>query len=216
MKIDISRVNLIEKDIEDWLYENPDALYGTFGVGAIENWIGRQYQLPSGIADLVGVRQDRMLVVIEVKNVPINKAAVLQVCRYAEDLKHIVAWRMEYPHKRDDDEPVIEMILVGPSIDDQTFNEATALGIRVFSFSVQLDLDLSRVRWTQEHREKVTDQQISIAARPEWIIYGLTLEENLERRENQSELADNELESGTEETDYSDIMWVVDEDKESE
>lgn len=26
MKIDISRLNLSEKDIEDWLYENPDAL----------------------------------------------------------------------------------------------------------------------------------------------------------------------------------------------
>lgn len=236
MKIDMSRVNLIEKDIEDWLYENPDALYGSYDIAPIENWIGRQYQLPSGVADLIGMRSDRMLVVIEVKNVPINKAAVLQVCRYAEDLKHIVGWRMGYPYKRDNGEPVIEMVLVGPSIDDQTFDEATALGIRVFRFSVQLDLTVSSVRWTQDHQEKVENRQISIASRPEWEIYGLTIDEyinqivNQNDRDEPAELADAELDSATEDaTDayldeifgpktsdngYSDIILEMPEDEE--
>lgn len=188
MKVDISRVNFLEKDIEEWLYENPDKL--TDGDSCLywdtENpmakWIGRQYQLPSGIADLIGVRENGLLVVVEVKNVPINKAAVLQVCRYADDLKYIVSYRMDYPHKASDGEPQIQMILVGPSIDDQTFIEAQSIGIRILQFSVELNLNMAGLNLTREYREKVDEQHISIAARPEWEMYGLTIDEDIEQR----------------------------------
>lgn len=181
MKIDISRVNLLEKDIEDWLYANPLALNPTYVDNPIVNWLGRQYQLPSGIADLIGVRQDKMLVVVEIKNVPINKAAVLQVCRYTSDLKRIVSSRMEYPHFRDNHEPVIEMVLVGPSVDDQTFTEARAVNVDVFTFTANLTLTIGELAWNREHYTRLNEQHEQISARPEWGIFGLTTQEDYEQ-----------------------------------
>lgn len=128
MKIDISKVNLLEKDIEDWLYAHPGVVSRRYENDAIDKWIGRQYNLPSGVADLIGVRGSGRLVVIEVKNVAINKAAILQVCRYADDLKYIVSHRANYPYVAAGGEPQIEMVVVGPSIDSQTFTEAQAVG----------------------------------------------------------------------------------------
>lgn len=212
MKIDISRVNLLERDIEDWLHENPSVLYQYCKDNPITGWIGRQYQLPSGIADLIGVRQDSKLVVIEVKNVAINKAAVLQVCRYADDLKCIVLQRTDYPHMRDWSEPVIEMIVVGPSIDPQTFTEAQAVGVRIFQFSAQLTLDISGTNWTHEYRDSRDEQHGSIAAKPEWAIYGLTIAEDIEQhvleREESSVDGDAVILRGAHLGEgYSDIMF---------
>lgn len=187
MKIDISRMNLLEKDIEDWLYENPKVITRNYEDDLIAKWIGRQYQLPSGIADLIGVRASGRLVVIEVKNVAINKAAILQVCRYARDLKEIVSTRMDYPHIRDWNEPVVDMVLVGPSIDSQTFTEAKAVGVWVYQFSVEMKLDIGLLQWGSEHYDSIRAQYESIAAKPEWEIYGLTISEDIEQRQHEKE-----------------------------
>lgn len=170
MKIDSSKVNLVEKDIEDWLYENPDVLTDRYSDDPITKWIGRQYALPSGIADLIGVRDDGLLVVVEVKNVPISKAAVLQVCRYQNDLKYIVGQRMDYPHLTAGNEPIIGMFLVGPTIDDQTFTEAQAVNVQVFQFDVSLSLHVGCLAWDHNYRNDLHEQQAKIAARPEWSI----------------------------------------------
>lgn len=194
MYIDISRVNLLEKDIEDWLYENPSGLPESYAHGAITKWIGRQYTLPSGIADLIGVHEDGMLVVVEVKNVPINKAAVLQVCRYQDDLKYIVSERVGYPHLKHDNEPEIEMVLVGPSIDGQTFSEARAVGVTTYQFTAKVTLDINRLSWNDDHRAKVRVQHAEIAARPEWEIFGLTnIEDYAQFKKEQEELKEQEL-----------------------
>lgn len=207
MLVDISRVNLLERDIEDWLFENPQELPAPYSDNPIVRWIGRQYQLPSGIADLIGLRADKKLVVVEVKNVPINKAAVLQVCRYTEDLKFIVSNRMDYPHERDGHEPLIEMILVGPSIDDQTFVEARAVGVRVLTFSAQLVLSVGELGFTRSQLDKVRKQYDDISERSEWEIYGQTYMEDVEQF---LELVDSRKE------DYSDIILASDEDSEND
>lgn len=204
MKIDISRVNLLEKDIEDWLYENPEVLSDRYDDYPIVRWIGRQYQLPSGIADLIGIREDRRVVVVEIKNVAINKSAVLQVCRYTDDMKYILTQRMDYPHVINYNEPSVEMILVGPSIDDQTFSEALAVGVRVFSFSAQLNLSIGRMQWTSDYRNRVSEQIDQIAAKQEWDIFGLTIREDVERNVFGREIEPNEI--------YSDIILVDDDE----
>lgn len=180
MKIDINRLNLLEKDIEEWLFDNPGVLPAVYKKNPIVGWIGRQYQLPSGIADLIGVREDKTLVVVEVKNVAINKAAILQVCRYTHDLKHILSNRMDYPHVRDWNEPVIEMIVVGPSIESQTFTEAQAVNVRVFQFSPVLTLNIASLSWDDDYRDSIRAQHDRISARAEWSIYGITIDEDLE------------------------------------
>lgn len=207
MNIDISRLNLLEKDIEDWLYENPGAIRAKYDGGPITKWIGRQYQLPSGVADLIGIRESNMLIVVEVKNVPINKAAILQVCRYQDDLKHIIDNRMNYPHRQDWHEPQIEMILVGPSIDGQTFTEARAVGVQVFEFSVSLDIDVNPLNWTKAHHEAVEDQRSAISTRPEWDIFGLTISQDIEQHRLEQETAANKREDFT--VEESDGLIII-------
>jgi len=180
MNIDISRVNLLEKDIEDWLFENPDKVPCSWGDRTVERWIGRQYQLPSGIADLIGIRDDGMVVIVEVKNVSINKAAVLQVCRYADDIKHVLGNRMSYPHRRDFEEPTVEMILFGPSIDEQTLIEAQAVGVKAICFSATIQVSPWIPSLRREQKEAISEQQDQIAARPEWNIFGLTVTQQVE------------------------------------
>jgi hypothetical protein len=192
MKIDISRVNLLEKDIEDWLFENPDSIRYPYYENPITKWIGRQYQLPSGIADLIGIREDMKLVVVEIKNVPINKAAILQICRYAYDLKHIVSNRMNYPFVSESNEPDVEMVVIGQSIDGQTFMEAQAVSVNVYSFSVTLDLDVNRMNLTNEIRKSMRNQHDLIADKPEWGIYGLTAKEDYEQFERERAAAAHE------------------------
>ena len=150
--------------------------------------------MPSGIADLIGVRDNGMVVVVEVKNVPINKAAVLQVCRYALDLKYIVNERMDYPHMGDGNEPAIEMILIGPSIDDQTFYEAQAVNVRVFQFDVEFTLDVNSMGWSREHYSRLSDQRRAIADKPEWAVFGLTMAEDYKQyKREQIETGEDEI-----------------------
>lgn len=181
MKIDIARVNLLEKDIEDWLYENPDTIEA--GSSVVSHWIGRQYRLPSGIADLVGITHHFMLVVVEIKNVAINKAAVTQVCRYAADLQDILLRRENYIFTRDDGEPLVWKVLVGPSIDDQTFGEAIACGISVVQFTPNLNLDFSRIHWSKEYRDRVREQIREISFREEWKAFGRHMDEVVDEME---------------------------------
>lgn len=173
MKIDISRVNLLEKDIEDWLYENPGALAHRFAGPYVEKWLARQYSLPSGIADLIGVDNYGVLAVVEVKNVPINKAAVLQVCRYAVDLREVIFHRTGYKAIDQFDNPVIRRLLVGPSIDNQTFTEAEACEVDVFQFSVTLDLAVGVLNWTSDQRVERDMAYLRMSRGPEWEMFGI-------------------------------------------
>lgn len=181
LKVDPCRINLLERDIEDWLYDNPDVLYAPHGRNPITRWIGRQYELPSGIADLIGVREDGKVVVVELKNVPINKAAILQVCRYTDDVKYILSNRMEYKFQKDWNEPIVEMIVVGPSVDSQTFLEAQAVGVRIFHFETEVSVGMTAMGWNNDYQDKLHRQQEEIAARPEWDIFGITVAEDVKR-----------------------------------
>lgn len=173
MNIDISRVNLSEKDIEDWLYENPGEIPLTRdNYAPIIHWIGRQYSLPSGIADLIGVRQSGLLVVIEVKNVPINKAAILQVCRYASDLISIASEIPGYWCKDEVGTANVQKVVIGPSIDRQTLCEAMAVEVKVITFAARLELDFWTHGMGKEEWNSWSDQMLAISRQDEWKIFG--------------------------------------------
>lgn len=172
MKIDMSKVDLSEKDIENWLYENPEVIGFVPGRG-VKRWFGRQYALPSGIADLIGVMASGALLVIEVKNVAINKAAILQVCRYAADIEQIHLYSGSA-------EPSILKMVVGPSVDGQTFIEALACDVSIFSFTPQVELVFGQMTTTQEYAEATTERYIKIGGQPEWNEYHQFLDERRE------------------------------------
>lgn len=170
MKIDQSRVNITEKDIEDWLYENPYSLQ--LGRWTTIGWLARQLRLPSGIADLVGVIEmnidvngdrPRSISVVEVKNVPITSDALGQVVRYAEDVREVMD-RV----KIDDSlklHPDPARIVVGPQIDDQTFAESRAQAISVITFETQLRLNLGgELGWKKSKKERLRETYDEMAA----------------------------------------------------
>ena len=146
-----SKVNLAEIDIEEWLYNNPQAVSTITGPPVV--WIGRQFSVPSGIIDLLGkVERGRMshLVVVEVKNVEFSHEALCQVARYAGDIlaiqRKLTDWDNEW----------VEKILIGkgqPSSDIQF--SANAMDINLRSFEVRYSLTIGGSwNWNSEVAEK--------------------------------------------------------------
>lgn len=157
MIIDPSKVNLAERDIEDYLYENPWLV-------DIENytvymWIKRQYAVPSGIVDLIGLTADREIVVVEIKNTAIDAGALAQVSRYAWDIERIRD--IIYFESMGETDlyicPPVRKVVVGKSIDAKTMLEAEAIGVCVVLFSVNLSLDTHGPSWRKEYSEERTD-----------------------------------------------------------
>lgn len=162
MRVDPKKVNLAEKDVEDWLWENPGALSAVLHGYDIERWIARQYSLPSGIIDLLGVaRHDTFKticpVVVEIKNQPLTSAAVAQVCRYAADVAAVIE-EINAAHKWPFDTPfyqytskVVKVLVAPEPVENQVLFEAEAMSVPIHIFSVNFELTLhGRTSWTHE------------------------------------------------------------------
>lgn len=166
MNIRIDNPGLSEKDIEDWLYANPSSI-PTDPCGdrrRIVRWIGRQYHLPSGVADLIGRTENDDVVVIEVKRVPLTKLAILQVARYASDIEQM----MYVADEHYGDNLKVHRLLIGPSIDEETLHEAFSCGVRFIQFQIQLHLALKKYDGDQEASYQYYDRLGQIGTRPEW------------------------------------------------
>lgn len=78
-----------ERELEDWLWEHPQAL----GIGGLR-WIGRQVQLPSQqVVDLLGVVESdthKQLIVVELKATTADGEALTQLLSYIFVLKMAV------------------------------------------------------------------------------------------------------------------------------
>ena len=134
-------MNFNERELEDWLFELPEAL-------GVNRWIGRQLTLPSGVLDLLGVIEESFhteLVVVELKAVPINASAILQVCRYAADLAK--TYGVQGVTKK--------CVGIGSYSDELQF-AADAVEVHLHTVEASFDIS-SRWVWTdaakQKHRE---------------------------------------------------------------
>lgn len=143
MIIDQSKVNILEKDIEEYLWQHPSQC-------GVDYWLKRQFAVPSGIIDLIGVTEDDDLVVVEVKNTPIDANALAQVSRYAYDIWMI---RQMFVNQKAD-KPRVYRMVVGKSIDTRTMLEAEALSIQVSTFAVELRLDISPQSWAEHYMQE--------------------------------------------------------------
>lgn len=160
-EIDPKKVNLFEKDIEDWLFDNPDTL-------GVHKWLGRQYQVPSGIIDLWGISIGGAAIVVEIKNVEIDEAAVLQVCRYAADIEAVI-----YKRSGCKFQPYVNKYVIGKgSVSNSVQYGADAVGVRLFNFEVHLSLVVKGPwSWTREKRntDNSLRETISLSDDFEWI-----------------------------------------------
>ena len=143
----MKRLSVQEKDVENYLYDHPDEL-------RVDRWIERQMQLPSGVADLVGVRRF-YIVVVEIKVVEINAEALTQICRYAADIECIFEG-IDVGYGVQD----IKKAIVSPfGIDRKTMFEANALNIDIHTFDVGLLVKVSgKLHWTGDFMDKYQDR----------------------------------------------------------
>lgn len=86
-------MDALERDIETALYYCPALLPEPFRGGGALSWLARQYNVPSGRIDLLGVYACgdwRSAVVVELKRGAVDAATLAQVCRYAADITQII------------------------------------------------------------------------------------------------------------------------------
>lgn len=159
MYVDPNKVNLAEKDIEDWLWENPTTLFE--GV----KWLGRQIVVPSGIIDLLGYFNDSDCdclrpIVIELKNTEFTQASILQVCRYAADINSAIdslpGW----------DNEVAKVVIAKGAPSAQLLYEADAVDVSLCTFNVEYSISVSNMwGWKDEaiKRDEEKNKQLGIA-----------------------------------------------------
>ena len=132
-----------EKDLEDYLYKYPEEI-------GVDKWIGRQFRLPSGVADLVGIcgiKEEEArpcVIVVELKKGVLNPNAIAQVSRYANDMRSVISTLLLYDERITDyfAEYNPESRLVVPCIvslgraEKKPCKEALGAGISLFSYEV--------------------------------------------------------------------------------
>lgn len=146
MEVNPNKIQLSEKDIEDWLFENPKSLsFGYRGWYQMNKWLGRQVKVPSGIIDLLGVvkHDDRYgLVVVEIKNTQHTQSSLLQVSRYAGDITKI-AQDLNYKTNEMVFDTVLKVVVgIGQPTNQLQF-EADSIEVYLVSFEVNYELSVS-------------------------------------------------------------------------
>jgi hypothetical protein len=120
---------ITERDIEYCLWESPWQCKSSYGI--IYKWIARQYRVPSGIIDLLGVTEWGNLAVFEIKNVPIDSKALAQVSRYALDIENI----LEIFCDNEDYRPKVGRVVVGELPKERKlYYEAESMHILLYTF----------------------------------------------------------------------------------
>lgn len=131
MNVESDRIRMTERDMEDYLFDHPEQLKG-----AITHWEARQFEVPSGIIDLLGVNQFGHPVVVELKNVSFESRHLTQVYRYASDIQTANEFNGIFA-------PVTK-ILIGPyAPDDKLMIEAVAMQVRIRKFAVDFTMSIS-------------------------------------------------------------------------
>lgn len=157
MIINSSKVNLSEKDIEDWLLENPHEIKICYSEYNIEAWIGRQVKVPSGVIDLIGyINGPKNLwpVIVEIKNSEFTQASILQVCRYAADIQSALN-NVSYEENNEWSDEVIKIVIAKGTPTSQIQFEADAVNVRLMSFYAQYSLKLEgEWSWNKEFRNQ--------------------------------------------------------------
>jgi RecB family endonuclease NucS len=121
------RIKIGHYHIETWLHEIPELIQGE-NLAPVAKWLGRQYKLPSGIADLVGIQANGDISMIEVKLFGITRADIWQTHRYARDIEQILGRKITTNK--------VHRILIGRGIRWDILDDARSLDIKVFSYSL--------------------------------------------------------------------------------
>lgn len=152
-----------EQDIEDWLWENPQA------VPFVDRWVARQFVIPSGRIDLLGVaKYDKHPVIVEVKRDAITDKALAQVCRYAADFYDaalLLAEHYSVISCSTFEQRNIIKIVVGTGVAGKnTMRAAQGMGVFLVGVSPALSFDTVRWSWTGDEYNRLNQGVGSLAA----------------------------------------------------
>ena len=149
-----------EKDIEDFIYKRPGTIETSWATA--RQWISRQYRVPSGIIDLLGVATlnyvegNRIVpIVVEIKNTPIKSKDLAQVCRYANDINKIMSIR-DYSFETD---TTVKVVLGVGDVSQRVQYEAYAMNVYLKTIRYAPEPDISGTwGWTKEYLKKIEDE----------------------------------------------------------
>jgi hypothetical protein len=155
----------LESDLERMLFRSPNSVHTNWNNRPIERWIARQYIVPSGVIDLLGVMRnykDKPIpVVVELKNRPLKSADIAQVLRYSADINDILLCLAAGNSLNQIDDAVMVLIGVGvPS--NQVLFEAYAANVYIHEFTINQSIEVSgRYSWTSEFRDSISNRRMS-------------------------------------------------------
>lgn len=152
-------MNILERDIENALFTNPELLPAAYitGMGAYTfmGWLARQYSVPSGRIDLLGLlRYDTSgfdflpphlknidgptyhPLIVELKRGKIDAAAVAQVGRYLCDIRDILD-EVEWAYGVAPTGRAMFPVIIGESVDYSTLRSAAGLGVKLLGYSLE-------------------------------------------------------------------------------
>jgi hypothetical protein len=141
VKIDPSKINLTEKDLQDYLWKNPLEMNG---FGRVK-WLGRQVKVPSGTIDLLGyVRAGSKvwLVVVEVITTDFNQAAILRACRLASDIEN-ARYSFDLPAGLEWGYSVFKFVIGKGQPSNQMQFEANAVSVALREYGVSVSVSIS-------------------------------------------------------------------------
>jgi len=150
MRIDTNKLNLSEKDLEDYIFDNPNIIEVPFTREKITKWIGRQFRIPSGIIDLIGITENHKIVVIELKNVPFSSSHITQVCRYAADIENA------YFNYGGMHNLIVKKILISPFEPSVEFiTEANAVNVYLLTINIEINFEISGYwRYSEKYKDE--------------------------------------------------------------
>ena len=94
MKYSASQLDIHEKDLENWISEHPELLFGGEGILVISQSISGQT-----MADILALDADGNLIIVEIKRDWSNRATVGQLLEYAAKMTEVSQAKLEILHK---------------------------------------------------------------------------------------------------------------------
>jgi hypothetical protein len=159
-----------ERDLEDVLYMHCEKVLVTENDLQVEQWLTRQLTVPSGRIDLLGiVRKENepdgelQLVIVELKNRPAKSEDILQVTRYAEDIRGVfIGLKMLKGLQKF---PKVHRLLIAPGyISDQILFEANSVDVEIRSFSSVGGFKIDGLwEWTEDAENKMIEKYFEIS-----------------------------------------------------
>lgn len=113
-------MRLKERDIEDFICQNPESISDGLDVRII----GNQVRLPHGRLDILAVIGDNVAA-IELKSRPLRANDLVQVLRYTFDLR-------KWAHDKGSDPQAVTPVLVGLGAEYDLLLAASAINMQVF------------------------------------------------------------------------------------